>query len=135
MSEKVYINGKDARITWGMILEEGSKSKLIMGLPLKEFVENKSRLKAGKEVLYSNPVVDERDVELVFCFLKPGSFVANYNAFMSEMYKGEVSLRYVDDEMDTTYNLTYLQHRSLTTIQYAGKASIRFNEPDPTNRL
>ncbi len=134
MIAMIYINGKDAHSTWGCFLEDGSRDKLITGVPLKEFIENKSRLEHGKRVLYSSAKQDERDVELVFCFIKKGSFVSNYRSFMEEMYKGEVKLHYVDDEINETYHLTYQGCRNLNTVQYAGKVSIRFNEPNPANR-
>lgn len=134
MKGQLFINGKDAYSTWGVFLEDGSRNKLILGVPLKQFIENKSRLENGKRVLYSNPRQDERDIELVFCFVKPGNFVDNYQSFLNEMYKGEVNLRYVGHGVNSTFRLTYLNCRSLNSVQYAGKLSVRFNEPNPSNR-
>ena len=134
MTGNLYINGADAWTEWGVFLEDGSRNKLIMGVPLKPFPENKSRLEHGKQVLYSSPRQDERDIELVFCFLKAGNFVDNYNSFMSELYKGEVVLKYVEAGVNATFRFAYLNCRSLNTVQYAGKLSVRFNEPNPSNR-
>lgn len=134
MKGKLFINGKDAYLQWGIFLEDGSRDKLIMGVPLKDFIENKSRLEHGKQVFYNAPRKDDREVELVFCFTKPGNFVENYQAFLDELYKGQVVLKYTDAGLNATFYLTYLSCRSLNTVSYAGKCSVRFNEPNPNNR-
>lgn len=135
MKGRLFINGKDAYEQWGIFLEDGSRDKLIMGVSLKEFIENKSRMEHGKRVIYNSPRKDEREVELVFCFRKPGNFVDNYQSFLDELYKGEVVLKYVDAGLDSTFYLTYMGCRSLNTVQHAGKCSVRFNEPNPDNRV
>ena len=134
MDGVLFINGLDAYTAWGVFLEGGSRNKLIMGVPLKELTENKSRLEHGKSVLYGSAKQDERDVELVFWFAKKRDFVTNYRSFLQELYKGEVKLKYKAEGIDETYRLTYLSSRSLSSIDYLGKVSVRFNEPNPSNR-
>lgn len=65
-SGEFYINGKDCYTTWGISMDTSSLSALMTPSPLKEFIENKSRLEHGKRVLTSNPKIDERNITLTF---------------------------------------------------------------------
>jgi hypothetical protein len=133
MTGMLYINGYDAWTTWGVFLEDGSEDKLLMAVPLKEYIENKSRAQDGKSVVATAPKRDERDVTLVFCFAGNGtSFVTRYNQFMSQLYAGALTLRSVRNKM--TYNLLYLRSTALSSMTYAGKVAVVFNEPNPVNR-
>ena len=58
---QLYINGKDAYLTWGIFLDETALSALMTPAPNKEFISNKYRSKDGKSVIKHNPRLDERD--------------------------------------------------------------------------
>ena len=45
---------------------EGLLDVLGASSPMKEFIENKSRLEHGKRVIINNPKVDEREITLSF---------------------------------------------------------------------
>ena len=45
---QLYINGKDAYLTWGIFLDETALSTLMTPAPNKEFISNKYRSKDGK---------------------------------------------------------------------------------------
>ena len=62
----LIINGFDAFLQWGIRMGDGFLDAIFAPEPLKEFIENKSRLNNGKQVVYNNPKIDERDVTLVF---------------------------------------------------------------------
>lgn len=133
MTGKLYINGSDAWTTWGVFLENGSEDKLLMAVPVKDYISNKSRAADGRSVIAEVPKRDERDVSLVFCFANNGtSFITRYNQFMTQLYAGAITLRSVRNKM--TYNLLYLRATSLSSITYAGKVAVSFNEPNPVNR-
>lgn len=66
MEGEFYINDKDAYTTWGISMDTSSLSALMTPPPMKEFIENKSRLENGKRVITSNPRVDERNITLTF---------------------------------------------------------------------
>ena len=60
---QLYINGKDAYITWGIFLDETALSALMTPAPNKEFISNKYRSKDGKSVIkhiQSRIVLDNR---------------------------------------------------------------------------
>lgn len=133
MTGKLFINGSDAYTTWGVFLEDGGEDKLLMAVPVKDYISNKSRAADGKSVIATAPKRDERDVTLVFCFATRGTtFITRYNQFMAQLYAGAITLRSVRNK--TTYNLLYLRSTALSSISYAGKVAVVFNEPNPVNR-
>ena len=56
----LLINGRDAYKTWGVRMGDKFLDVLGASLPMKEFIENKSRLEHGKRVIINNPKIDER---------------------------------------------------------------------------
>lgn len=50
----------------GVRIGEGFLDVLGASSPMKEFIENKSRLEHGKRVIINNPKVDEREITLSF---------------------------------------------------------------------
>ena len=50
----------------GIRIGEGFLDVLGASSPMKEFIENKSRLEHGKRVIINNPKVDEREITLSF---------------------------------------------------------------------
>lgn len=133
MTGKLYINGYDAYTNWGVFLEDGGEDKLLMAVPVKDYISNKSRAADGKSVITTAPKKDERDVTLVFCFATNSTaFITRYNQFLTHLYAGAVTLRSVRNKM--TYNLLYLRSTALSSVSYAGKLAVIFNEPNPGNR-
>lgn len=63
---ELIINNKDALKEWGVRM--GNSFFDVLGAPvsLKEFIENKSRLEHGKEVVVKSPKLDERELALTF---------------------------------------------------------------------
>ena len=60
----LLINNKDAYATWGVRMGESFLDVIGTPAPMKEFIENKSRLEHGKRVIINNPKVDEREITL-----------------------------------------------------------------------
>ena len=54
MEGEFYINDKDSYTTWGISMDTSSLSALMAPPPMKEFIENKSRLENGKRVILVN---------------------------------------------------------------------------------
>lgn len=133
----LIINGFDAYRQWGIRMGDGFLDAIFAPEPMKEFIENKSRLQHGKQVLYNNPKVDERDVTLVFTLegSSPDDYLVKYSAFKTELQKGKVEIK-VPVLGDQVYRLTYLRSASfgLNIPRTFSKISIKFNEPNPANR-
>ena len=93
---QLYINGKDAYLTWGIFLDETALSALMTPAPNKEFISNKYRSKDGKSVIKHNPRLDEREITLAFNMTAKDSdtFMTNYARFCEEVLaKGELVIR------------------------------------------
>lgn len=133
----LLINTQDAYTTWGVRMGEGFLDVLGASSPMKEFIENKSRLEHGKRVIINDPKIDEREITLSFTI--EGNSQSDYQAkksFLEELYKGVVDIQ-VPANSNEIYHLIYLGK----SVAYAqsldhtfGKISAKFNEPNPANR-
>lgn len=74
----LLINEKDAFATWGVRMGEGFLDVIGASAPMKDFIENKSRLEHGKRVIINNPKVDEREITLSFTI--EGSSQSDYQS-------------------------------------------------------
>lgn len=133
----LLINGNDAYGTWGVRLDTGFSNALLAPPPLKEFIENKSRLEDGKRVVVNNPRVEERDVTLPFTIEGNtiNDYLGKYRAFVLELQKGEIHLK-VPALGNEVYRLIYKKSLSyaLSSDKTFSKLSVMFNEPNPTDR-
>ena len=135
----LLINNKDAYTIWGVRMGEGFLDVLGASSPMKEFIENKSRLEHGKRVIINNPKVDEREITLSFTIEgnSQSDYQAKKKAFFEELYKGAVDIQ-VPANSNEIYHLIYLG-KSVTYAQSLdrtfGKISAKFNEPNPANRI
>ena len=138
MKNELIINNKDAYATWGVRMGDNFLDVLGASSPMKEFIENKSRLEHGKRVIINNPKVDEREITLSFTI--EGNSQSDYQskkkAFFDELYKGKIDIQ-VPANSSEIYHLIYLG-KSITYAQGLdrtfGKISAKFNEPNPANR-
>lgn len=114
----LIINGFDAFLQWGIRMGDGFLDAIFAPEPLKEFIENKSRLNNGKQVVYNNPKIDERDVTLVFTLegRSPDDYLSKYAAFKVELQKGKMEI-IVPALGNQVYRLTYL--RSASSVKYS----------------
>ena len=138
MKNDLLINGKDAYTFWGVRMGEGFLDVLGASSPMKEFIENKSRLEHGKRVIINDPKIDEREITLSFTIEgnSQSDYQAKKKAFFEELYKGVVDIQ-VPANSNEIYHLIYLGK----SVAYAqsldrtfGKISAKFNEPNPANR-
>lgn len=133
----LIINGFDAYRQWGIRMGDGFLDAIFSPEPLKEFIENKSRLNNGKQVVYNNPKIDERDVTLVFTLEgeTPDDYLSKYSAFKTELQKGKIEIK-VPALGNQVYRLTYLRSASfgLNIPRTFSKISVKFNEPNPAER-
>lgn len=133
----LFINGYDAYRTWGVRMGEGFISTLLTPAPLKELIENKSRLENGKRIIYNSVKIDDRNINLPFTIegRSMSDHMDKYNAFIEELQKGKVRLK-VPALGDYIYTLVYLKSVSynISVDKTFSKLAVAFNEPDPSNR-
>lgn len=139
LTGQTIINNRDAWLTWGVFLAETAFTTLLTPAPLKSYIENKSALESGKQVLTADgtlPLPDERDLQLeIYLRAKDfDDFMAKYKEFTTELKKGHIDLqtRY---QPDIVYHCIYISCAQFS--QYNGrlaKFALKLNEPDPENR-
>lgn len=136
--EDLIINNRNAFTEWGVRLGDGFLDAIGAPAPMKDFIENKSRLEHGKRVIINNPKLDERDVTLTFTIQgnSQADYQAKKSAFQNELYKGALTIQ-IPSNGSEIYHLIYTGK----SISYAqsldrtfGKLTVKFNEPNPTNR-
>lgn len=134
---QLYINGKDAYLTWGIFLDETALSALMTPAPNKEFISNKYRSKDGKSVIKHNPRLDEREITLPFNMTAKDTdtFMTNYARFCEEVLaKGELVIR-TRFQLNVWYRCIYLSCTQFSQcIREMAKFSLKLNEPDPSDR-
>jgi hypothetical protein len=112
---ELLINGENAYTTWGVRMGDGFLDVLGASSPMKEFIENKSRLEHGKRVIINNPKVDEREITLSFTI--EGNSQSDYQskkkAFFDELYKGKIDIQ-IPANSSEVYHLIYTG-KSVTT--------------------
>ena len=134
----LLINGRDAFQVWGVRMGDNFLDSLGASVPMKEFIENKSRLEHGKRIITTNPKLDEREITLAFTL--EGNSQSDYQtkkkAFFEELYKGVIDIQIPANNSDI-YHLIYLG-KSVTYAQSLdrtiGKVSAKFCEPNPASR-
>lgn len=134
MINELYINNRDAWLTWGVFLEDGSENKLLLSPSNKEFVENKSRGFAGKQIFANNSQPEDRDLQLVFCISAEDrkSFLKKYRALTNELNRGLLTMKVV--ALEEVYKFTTISYVELAFFDRIGKVAVKFNEPNPSDR-
>ncbi|WP_294590832.1 hypothetical protein [uncultured Bacteroides sp.] len=138
MKNELIINNKDAYATWGVRMGDNFLDVLGASSPMKEFIENKSRLEHGKRVIINDPKIDEREITLSFTIEGSSQFdyQSKKKAFFDELYKGKVDIQVPANSSEVYYliytgkSVTYAQSIDRTF----GKVSMKFSEPNPVNR-
>lgn len=136
MIGELFINGKDAYVTWGISMDDTALSALMTPAPNKEFVENKSRLEHGKRVVTANPQKDERNLTLQINLTAPDkdTFFARYDSFCSELAIGTLEIR-TKYQSGILYRTVYLSCQQFSQfMQGIGKFVLKLNEPNPADR-
>lgn len=138
MTGELYVNGKDAWTEWGVNMGEGFIDAIDAFAPMKEYIENDSRLEHGKRVLVSNPRVASRELTLHFTI--KGNSEADYRvkrkAFEAELQKVKVDIN-VPVLGEDIYHLIYLGKSvsyALSRSRIFSTMSSKFEEPNPTDR-
>ncbi|MDD3038604.1 hypothetical protein [Bacteroides sp.] len=138
MTGDLLINGKDAYNIWGVDMGDNFLDALGASSPMKEYIQNESRLEHGKRVITSNAKIDYRELTLSFTITGDSQpdFQLKKKAFYNELYKGSVVIK-IPKVNNEVFYLNYLG-KSITYAQSIdrtfGKISSKFEEPNPTKR-
>jgi len=131
-----YINDQDIWTKWGARLQRGAYEALLTPAPLKGYVENKSRMINGTQVLVNNPRVEERSVTFTITIQgrTESEYLQRYHSFVEALQSGWIQLKI--PALKLQFNLLYDSCTKFGNhgLRY-GKFSLRLREPDPTNRI
>lgn len=131
---ELYINNLDAYTNYRAWVE--SISPLRQFAPVKEYTENKSPLRDGKEVDPTAPKVDERDVTLVL-YVEGRTEVEmenNLDALEAVLRSGTMEWR-IPRHNSKVYRLKYVSCTQFS--DYNGRLAkfiLKLNEPNPKDR-
>jgi hypothetical protein len=131
---ELFINNRDAYSVWGISMDSSSLSALMTPAPNKEFIENKSRLKNGKQVITTNPKVDERNITLTFNMTAKDEteFFERYNSFCQELATGILNIK-TKYQPDIVYRTIYLSCSQFTQFMRGiGRFSLKLVEYNPS---
>nr|DAK98824.1 MAG TPA: tail protein [Caudoviricetes sp.] len=136
MTGQLYINNRDAYVVYGVVMSDNFLENISIAAPLKDFIENDSRLEHGKRMIISDPKLASRNVTLTFTIngKTPEEYLDHYRAFVAELHKGNVALRV--PALGETYKLVYLNSASyaLDGSRTVSKLACKFVEPNPQDR-
>lgn len=130
------INGKDLWNVWGGLLQRGAYEALMTPSGLKSFIENKSRLKDGTDVIVKEPKVEERTFSISIRIRgdSEAQYLSRYQSFINELQSG--MLRLEVPALKTTYKLLYENCTKYGNCgKKAGLFNIKFREPNPKDRI
>lgn len=133
---ELFINGKDAYTEWGVSMTDAGLSALMTPAGNKAPVENKSRMKDGKDTDMTATRKDERVMSLPIHLTAPDktTFFARYAAFCTELDGGTINIRtkYQPTVLYRTYYVSCQQFSEF--ICEMASFSLRLCEPNPKNR-
>lgn len=139
MVGELWINNVDAHKRYGISFGEESLTALMTPAPVKAYIENKSALEHGKQVLNTTakpPKLDDRDVQLTF-YLRAKNreqFLQRYEDFCAVLQGGKVNIR-TKYQPTVTYRCNYLSCAQYSEFNgRLAKFVLKLNEPNPNNR-
>lgn len=136
MRYDIYINGRNARTTWGLYMDGDTLAALLTPSGNKTLVENDSRLANGKEVIPKHQRVADRDITLTLQLVADddADFFRKYGDFCNELARGTLDIT-TDHQPGVVYHTQYISCTQFTQFNRGiAKFSLKLNEADPTNR-
>lgn len=133
----LIINGNDALATYGIRMGDGFIDSLGMSANMKEYITNDSRLKDGIDYCKTVPKRSSRELTLQFVMMSSSAsgLSAFRSSFYSMLYAGDVKIE-VPENTGEVYKLKYKNSVSYSSNirRNSCKISVKFEEPDPTDR-
>ena len=137
MSGAFYINNKNTKTNWGVVLADSGMAALLAPAPKKEYVTNTSRLISG---LIPNtsfvPKKDSRDIQLEVYLIASSwtDFLTKLASFYAELDLGFVNVK-TDYQPSVVYHCIYRSCAQFTELDgRLAKFSLRLTELNPDNR-
>lgn len=138
MTGELYINGKDAWNEWGVNMAEGFLDAIDTPPPMKDYIEDESRLEDGVRIDTGNAKVDSREITLGFTITgtSEADYRAKKKAFGEELAKGSFTVM-VPALGSEVYKMVYTGKNisyGLSRDRRFGHLSMKATEPNPADR-
>lgn len=138
MERNAFINDKNIWETWGAELMDGTLEALLTPPPVKEYIEDDSRMEHGVRIT-STPEICKMDArEISVPVLITGSsyedYLAKYTSFVNELVRGKIALKI--PALGKVYTLYYLSCSKYGSYgRCRGKFTLKLKEPNPEDRI
>ena len=138
MTGDLIINNKDAWGTWGVRMGDNFIDTIDAPADMKDYIENESRAKNGKQILIGSSKVASRQLTLTFTITgdSQDDYRSKKNAFINELQGGSVEIK-IPVLNNDVYKLVYKGKKisyALSLNKRFSKFAATFEEPDPTDR-
>lgn len=133
---ELFINGKDAYTTWGVMMDTESLSLLMTPSGVKDFVSNASRRQHGSRYIIKDPKVTERKLNLTLQLVAKNEeeFFEKYDSFCEELETGYVEFR-TKYQPTKVYRCVYNNCTPFTQfVREMAKFTLKITEPNPKDR-
>ena len=133
---QIYINGKDAQSTWGIVTDTSTLAALLTPPPQKELITNESRLTNGMRVYSGARRIASRDISLSLQLVASTEeqFFKQYDSFCQELAGGRLVIT-TTFRPDVYYRCDYISCTQFAQyMRGIAKFTLKLNEPDPSNR-
>jgi len=127
LEDKLYIDGEDAFVNYGVFVEEEGYNELVAFPPLKSVKYNDWQEKDGIEVDLSSPILDTREFAMKFSFAGEQALFEN---FMQALASGAYHTFYCK-EIGRTYILRMVSHSDMDLACGACSITVRFADDYP----
>lgn len=127
MIGRLFIDGNDAYLKYGVYVVNGGWNELVAFPPLKSVDSNDWQEEDGIEADLSSPVLNTREVSIMFAY---GGVFSRYISFVGLLSDGayhEFDCAYIKRK----YRLRMTQHPSLDIVELLGTATIKFSDDYP----
>ena len=136
MKGSLYINDKDAFITWGVVMQKGAYNSILLPPSNKAYATNDQRASSGVQVFYENIQPSDRTFNISFVILADTKqdYLSKYKSFVDELSNGQVIMRIT--ELKTIYKLHVDGYLNLNNyMNKQGILNVRFSEPNIKERI
>lgn len=141
MIEELYINEVDAWLEYGVNMGEGFLNAIDAFVPMKDYIENESRLQHGKRIIIKEDFVKVASRELTLKFHLRGKnaddFLKKRALFEGVLKQGKIKIEIPKYKKGVYYRLVYLGKSVDYAMNWARTSctiAAKFIEQNPMNR-
>lgn len=129
MIGRLFIDGNDAYLKYGVYVVGGGWNELVAFPPLKSVDSNDWQEEDGVEADLSSPVLNTREISVKFAYEGLFSRYVSFIQLLSDGAYHEFDCAYIKRK----YRLRMTQHPNLDIVELLGTSTIKFSDDFPLN--